>query len=290
MSQRRFPHHTSTQDSVDFLGNSLDWFQAFPITKEVENQNQFPTPLGTQVLNFIKPFLQNFYPGQTASTEITNQYNSYQFPIIKSLKERTTASIKASLYHIYTCKENTCNILPNNTLHTLRNLTSFYFHNSFSNNIYPYLNFSIFQQNQPLAATFTKPFPLKSFKELAYTAEQKYIQLNNTISNPKRETFFYYTYFKYFFHTAIKNDNITDTNLKSALQNTFSKTTDPHTLAKIIAYFDIIQFSNTQISQIKLKYYQSYLPQAIQYITKKLQIPKISTDLFFPQFKIPDIP
>jgi len=137
--------------------------------------------------------------------------------MIKSLKERTTVSIKASLYHIYTCKENTCNILPNNIPHTLHNLTSFYFHNSFSNNIYPYLNFSIFQQNQPLAATFTKPFPLKSFKQLAYTAEQKFIQLNNTITNPKRQTFFYYTYFKYFLKIAIKNDNITNINFKNAL-------------------------------------------------------------------------
>jgi len=180
-------------------------------------------------------------------------------------------------------------ILSNNIPHTLHNLTSYYYHNSFPKYIYPYLDFLIFQQNQPLAATFTKPFPLKSFKQLAHTAEQKFIQLNNTITNPKRETFFYYTYFKYFLNIAIKNDNITNINLKNALQNTFSKTTDPHTLAKIIAYFDIIQFSNIQISQIKLKYYQFYLLQAIQYITKKLQIPKISTNLFFPQFKIPNI-
>ncbi|CAG8810715.1 12587_t:CDS:1, partial [Gigaspora margarita] len=56
MSQRRFPHHILIPDST------IDWFQTFPIVKEVENQNQFPTPLGTQVLDFIKPFLQNFYP------------------------------------------------------------------------------------------------------------------------------------------------------------------------------------------------------------------------------------
>ncbi|CAG8647354.1 24160_t:CDS:1, partial [Gigaspora margarita] len=212
---------------------------------------------------------------------------------------KTAASIKAALHHIYTCNEHTCKILPINTPHTLRNLTTFYFHNSYTNQIYPYLNFSIFQQNQPLAATFTKPFPLKSFKELAQTAEQKFTQLNNTITNPKRETFFYYTYFKYFFHFAIKNDNIIDSNLKSALQNTFLKTTDPHFLAKIIAYYDIIQFTNTSISQIKTKYHQSYLPQALQYISKKLQIPKISIDLFLSpptvstapeSFNIPDIP
>jgi len=56
-----------------------------------------------------------------------------------------------------------------------------------------------------------------------------------------------------------------------------------------MAYFDIIQFSNTPISELQFKYYQSYLPQAMQYISKKLNIPKISTDLFLPQFKVPEI-
>ena len=216
--------------------------------------------------------------------------SSYQFPTVNSLKERTAASIKASLYHIHTCTGKTCNILSNNTPHTHHNLTSYYFHNSFSNYIYPYLDFFIFHLNQLSAATFTKPFPFKLFKTLAYSAEQKFIQLNNTHTNPKWQTFFYYTYFKYFLQIAVKNDNITDTTLKNALQTTISKTTDPHIIAKILAYFDTIHFLNTSISQIKSKYHQSYLLQAIQYITKKLQIPKISTDLFFPQFIIPDIP
>ena len=75
MSQRRFPHHTLTLNSANSINNAFDWFQAFPITKEAENQTQLLTPLSTQVLNFVKPFLQNFYPGQTIYNKTHNQNN-----------------------------------------------------------------------------------------------------------------------------------------------------------------------------------------------------------------------
>src|SRR5689334_12605095 len=385
MSQRRFPHHLSKHDPTSLINNTLYWFQAFSINTEAEKQTEFLTPLGTQILDFIKPFLLNFYsgriiqpkaPNQQATKSnfndllqhmasqqpqfltdfihqnltninntnispnyllfifrdilsnfttvlftklnykkifhsnyflppysipkrsqiainlarlhlfLLNQYktinyikffedldlkpirmslhfntifnnsdqlllkikndakyniyitfdissqnflktfyipsfktycttfdiwfakffnsykkqflhinqqkvynfikhqiitylsnelkkllpNSYQFPMVNSLQERTKASIKASLYHIYTCTSNTCTILPNNISHTFKNLTSFYFKNSFKPHIYLYLNFAIFQPNQSLTATFSKPFPFEPLKKLANSA------------------------------------------------------------------------------------------------------------------------
>src|ERR1041385_1777144 len=73
MSQRRFPHHLSKHDPTSFTNNTLDWFQAFPINTEAEKQTEFPTPLGTQILDFIKPFLLNFYPGRIIQPEAPNQ-------------------------------------------------------------------------------------------------------------------------------------------------------------------------------------------------------------------------
>ena len=64
----------------------------------------------------------------------------------------------------------------------------------------------------------------------------------------------------------------------------------PYHFANIIAYFNIIQFSTHSISLIFSEYYQSYLPQAIKYISKKLLIPTINTDLFLSNFQIPEIP
>ncbi|CAG8811394.1 45785_t:CDS:1, partial [Gigaspora margarita] len=69
MTQQRFPHY-------QLSSKTLDWFQAFPINKEAQDQTQFPTPLGIQVLNFIKPFLQNFYPGKAIHTSITQQQSN----------------------------------------------------------------------------------------------------------------------------------------------------------------------------------------------------------------------
>jgi len=254
-------------------------------------QKQFTHINEQKVYNFIKYQIITFL-----TIELKKLLPiSYSFPKINSLQERTTASIKASLHHIYTCTNDEYNILLQNTPHTFHNLTSFYFQNSFkfspisSNYIYPNLDFSIFKQHQSSAATFTKPFPFKTLKQFAQIAEQQFIQLNSISTNSKHESFFYYTYIKYYLNLAAKNDNINNSNLKNTLQKTFTKTTDPHTFAQIMAYFDIIQFSNTPISELQFKYYQSYLPQAMQYISKKLNIPKISTDLFLPQFKVPEI-
>ena len=222
--------------------------------------------------------------------------NSYQPTSINSLQECTDISIKAALYHLHTCTNSTCNILSNNTAHTFYNLTSFFFKQSFTQfpttlkYTNPNLDFSSFEPNQSLSATFFKPFPFKSLKELAHQAEQQFIQLNNTATNFKRETSFFYTFFQQFLKQAAINDNISNLNLKNALQHTFSISTNPYHFANIIAYFNIIQFSTHSISLIFSEYYQSNLPQAIKYISKKLLIPTINTDLFLSNFQIPEIP
>ena len=219
--------------------------------------------------------------------------DSYQPTSINSLQERTKTSTKAALYHLYTCINPTCNIFPNDIEHTFYNLTSFFFKQSFSqfpSITKPTLNFSIFKPNQFLLATFFKPFLFKSLKELAHKAEEQFIQLNNTRPNPKCESSFFYTFLQKFLNQAALNDNIINFNLKNTLQHTFSISTNSYYFANIITYFNIIQFSTHPISSIFSQYYQSYLPQAIQYISKKLQIPTINTDLFFSNFQIPEIP
>ncbi|CAG8472572.1 6724_t:CDS:2 [Gigaspora margarita] len=86
---------------------------------------------------------------------------------------------------------------------------------------------------QKLHATFSKPFPLSSFQELADQANQNYIKLNpNTTSSPQHITFYLYTYLKEYFHQAAKNDNIYDFDLDAALTKLISTTSDPHTLAR----------------------------------------------------------
>jgi len=64
MSQQRFSHHSIIQVNTNTTENLLDWFQTYPINTKNQDQVQFSTSFSLQVLDFIKPFLQNFYPGQ----------------------------------------------------------------------------------------------------------------------------------------------------------------------------------------------------------------------------------
>ena len=107
----------------------------------------------------------------------------------------------------------------------------------------------------PLSVILFKPFPFKSLKELAYQAEQQFIQLNNTSTNFKRETSFFYIFFQQFLKQAAANDNITNFNLKNALQYASSISTNPYHFANILAYFNIIQFSTHSISSIFPNYF-----------------------------------
>src|SRR6185295_10094878 len=76
MSQRRFPYHSIIQVNTNTTENLFDWFQAYPINIQNQNQVQFSTSFSLQVLDFIKPFLQNFYSGRIQKNETTNQQNT----------------------------------------------------------------------------------------------------------------------------------------------------------------------------------------------------------------------
>jgi hypothetical protein len=165
-----------------------------------------------------------------------------------------------------------CKILNPKTTHNIYNLTSYYFKQSFNTipiqkHVYPPLNLSTLT-----SATFNTPLPFEHLYKLADQSEQNFIQLNNTSTNPKRLSYFFYCYLKAYFESAATNNEITKLNLKEALNKISSKTSDPQILARIIAYYDITQISKPTITQLKKNLNKSYLDQANQYIIKKLKI------------------
>ena len=61
---------------------------------------------------------------------------------------------------------------------------------------------------------------------------------------------------------AATNNQITDLNLKEALNKLSLTTTDPQILARVIAYYDITQISKPTIANFKKNLKKSYLDQA----------------------------
>ena len=188
-----------------------------------------------------------------------------------------------------TCKNQTlCNILPAKTTHNLQNLTTFFFKQSFNTSpiykyIYPVLDFSIFSLTKTYPASFNTPIPFKILYDLANKAEKTFNNLNSTQTNPKRISFFFYTYLKAYLKAAAKNDNIINLNLKEALQKLTPTPIDTQILARTIAYYNIIYLSKPTISQLKYNLQYSYIQQAEQFIIKKfnITIPHTSTYSFF---------
>src|SRR5690349_6184915 len=125
MSQRRFPHHLSKHDPTSLINNTLDWFQAFLINTEAEKQTEFPTPLGTQILDFIKLFLLNFYPGRIIQPEASNQQatKSNFDDLLQHMASQQPQFLTDFIYQNLINNNNT-NISPNYLLFILKDILS----------------------------------------------------------------------------------------------------------------------------------------------------------------------
>ena len=296
LPKQRFLETFRTPSLKAYLDFFKDWYEKFFEVYE----KQFEKIDKTKVFNFIK------YDIATKLSEECKAFLPSNFTLseVSSFQERRENASKAALFHLHTCKNKTCNILSIDKDHNLKELYSFFLKKSFDQfpapepslsketKNFPELDFTIFLPDQKLHATFTKPFPLPSFQELAVKADQDYIKLNqNTTSSPQRITFYLYTYLKQYFHQAAKNDKIADLSLDDALSKFITTTSDPHTLARIIAYYDLAFKISTP--ELRKKYDQSYFPQAEQFIIKhfKLNIPsQLDDSLFFKnQVTIPPV-
>src|ERR1700752_4438632 len=121
MITKKFPHHKLSSDM-------LDWFQAFPINPEAQNLTQFPTPLGINILNFIKPFLQNFYPGHATHTSTIPQQ-----PICNSFNNLLQNMILQKLQFLFDIIYQNTSIIPSFNSNILSEFLLFTFKNIFSN-------------------------------------------------------------------------------------------------------------------------------------------------------------
>ncbi|CAG8846694.1 9937_t:CDS:1, partial [Gigaspora margarita] len=133
-------------------------------------------------------------------------------------------------------------------------------------------DFSIFSFEQQYATTFGKPILLHTLNELAFKANQKFAQLNNTETTTKRTAFYLYSHIKAYFKAIAQNDNISELGLEQVLEKTIVPTIDPHILARIILYYNIQSQLKFSIAQIKQSYEQEYLIQAKKFIIKHYQI------------------
>src|ERR1041384_7518402 len=108
-------HNSFSKYSVFFLSKHTVYYliSGFPnfITLTKNNSHiliskKFIIILNFKLLLFFSNKLKQLLP------------DSYQPTSINSLQERTEISTKDALYHLYTCANSTCNILPNNIKHT----------------------------------------------------------------------------------------------------------------------------------------------------------------------------
>ncbi|CAG8854775.1 15265_t:CDS:1, partial [Gigaspora margarita] len=132
--------------------------------------------------------------------------------------------------------------------------------------------------------TFKKAFPIQTLNILATEADQKFAKNNNLEVNPKRTTYYFYSYFKAYIDTAATNDNISTLKLEEALEKTIFLSTNPHTLACIIFYYDIQnQSTKFSISQIQQDYELKHYIEAEKFIIKhyKINIPSSLDDSLF---------
>ena len=181
------------------------------------------------------------------------------------------------------------------TEHNLSNLSTYFFDKSFKTFPAPpkketptttsiNLDFTIFHSENQHPATFKKPFPIQTLNKLATEADQKFAEINNLETNPKRTAYYFYCYFKAYLNAASTNDNISDLKLEEALEKTISPSTNPHTLARIILHYDIqnrpTKFS---ISQIQQEYELKHYIEAEKFIIKhyKINIPSSLDDSLF---------
>ena len=254
-------------------------------------KKQFTDINETKVRNYLK------YQIATTLAEECKKYlpSEYEISNPSSLQDRSFQTTKEALYYIHTCKDKNCSILPMDTEHNLSNLSTYFFDKSFKTFPAPpkeetptttpiNLDFTIFHSENQHPATFKKPFPIQTLNKLATEADQKFAEINNLETNPKRTAYYFYCYFKAYLNAASTNDNISDLKLEEALEKTISPSTNPHTLACIILHYDIqnrpTKFS---ISQIQQEYELKHYIEAEKFIIKhyKINIPSSLDDSLF---------
>jgi hypothetical protein len=150
----------------------------------------------------------------------------------------------------------------------------------------PDLDFSIFAKDQKHHATFQNITPLPLFHKLADEAETYFSDNNNTVENPKRRSFYFYSYFRAFLRAAAENDEINNLNEHQAINKITTKPVNTHFLARVITYFYILKQPMISIPEILEAYKTTIYPQAQKILQEKFKIKfqsfkKLKDDLFF---------
>src|SRR5207237_193235 len=129
-----------------------------------------------------------------------------------------------------------------------------------------------FSKDQPHAASFQTPTLISLFHNLANSAEQEFIKQNNTETNIKRQTYYFYTYLKAFLTAAAINEGIQNLSCHQAIQKTISKPTNTHHLARILTYFHVSRQPKLSIKEISTEYKNKFYPQAEKIIFEKFKV------------------
>ncbi|CAG8751895.1 32423_t:CDS:2, partial [Gigaspora margarita] len=148
---------------------------------------------------------------------------------------------------------------------------------------FPGLEIELFNPNQPNSATFSKPIPITQLRELATRTAKKFAEENQVTETTERHTHYFYCYLKAYLKAAANNDGIKEMDCDKALQHVINSDTNSHTLARIIAFYDIQSQFRISIKNIKEKYSTDYLPQAEEFIINyyKIAIPDANDNALF---------
>ncbi|CAG8821961.1 32025_t:CDS:2 [Gigaspora margarita] len=221
--------------------------------------------------------------------------SSYTPKSIASLKQRSNETRKCALFHLHTCNQNTCDISVSKDDHNLKSLSSHYFKDSFNTFLapedtpgktwtFPGLEIELFNPNQPNSATFSKPTPITQLRELATRTAKKFAEENQVTETTERHTHYFYCYLKAYLKAAANNDGIKEMDCDKTLQHVINSDTNSHTLARIIAFYDIQSQFKISIKNIKKKYSTDYLPQTEEFIINYYKITTLDANdnaLFF---------
>ena len=122
--------------------------------------------------------------------------------------------------------------------------------------------------------------------KLADEAENYFSNTNNTVEDPKRCGFYFYSYFHAFLRAAAENDEISNINEHQAIDKITAKPVNTHFLARVITYFHILKQPTISIPEILETYKTTIYPQAQKILQEKFKIKfqflkQFKDDLFF---------
>ena len=174
--------------------------------------------------------------------------------------------------------------LSKDTEHNVKNLSSLFFTDSFDHFpapintqpkpkwTHPTLDFSIFNKDQPKAATFNKPTPITFLRQLASNTEKEFTELNNTETNQGRESYYFYSFFKAYLNTAASNDQINNYHPHQIIEKITSKPISTEYLARVLTYFHILKNDKLPISLIREAYNKKFYLEAQQILHSKFNV------------------